>query len=336
MKVINHAEISTSKWQNYVDRHQHGSIFHTPYIHNIFAVTPNYRPFSLFVLNDKDKITAMLSGFIQTIKPGILARLSTRSVLLQSPIYDDLDALNVLISYYIRWIKHRAIYTEVRNHIIDDQYSSLLISQGFLWEGHFNIIREIPPSADQLWKEIGRKRKDGINKAKRFNFTIELDNSLETTNDLYQLLSENYRQLRLPIPRKSFFDQCVTSDDMGYCKLFKLTENSTTKIVLLSYLFNGTLYAVYIGSNQDSEFVNKRPVDYFYYEVLRWCVENGVRHFDWLGAGKPGVSYGVRDFKLQYGGELVDYGRFLYHHNKLLFRIAESGFSLLQRFKGRI
>jgi lipid II:glycine glycyltransferase (peptidoglycan interpeptide bridge formation enzyme) len=31
-----------------------------------------------------------------------------------------------------------------------------------------------------------------------------------------------------------------------------------------------------------------------------------------MGAGKPGDGYGVREFKSEFGGELVEHGRFLY------------------------
>ncbi|PKN73288.1 MAG: hypothetical protein CVU50_03065 [Candidatus Cloacimonetes bacterium HGW-Cloacimonetes-3] len=336
IKIINALQINRQAWQDYVDHHTYGTVFHTSYVFDVYNSTPHYKPFAFFVVNEDGEIEAMMSGFLQTVKPGALAKLSTRSVLLQGPIYTTIDSLEPLLGFYYQWIKGKALYTEVRNHYLDAEYSKHMQSAGFQWEGHYNIMREIPSTTEQLWKEIGRKRKDGINKAKRFDFQVSEDNSIGTVTDFYDLLTRNYSQLRLPIPKRVFFDNCVFQDASGYCRFFKLEDDGVTKVVLLAFLFHGILHAVYIGSDQDHEFISKRPIDYFYFAVMRWCVENNVRYFDWLGAGKPNVSYGVRDFKLQYGGELVDFGRFNMVHSPLGFKIAETGFRLIQKLKGKI
>ena len=336
LRIVDASKMSQKDWQEYVDGHQYGTVFHTYYIYDVYKATPNFKPFAFFCIDANGKTRAMLSGFLQTVKPGILSGISTRSVMLQSPIYSDIESLKHLLDYYKKWVSGKAIYSEIRNHIINEDYSECLIDSGFKCEGHYNIMREIPLSTEQLWKEIGRKRKDGINKAKRFNFIVSGDNSQSTINDFYELLTQNYAQLHLPIPKRIFFDACLTKDTSGYCKFFRLEDSGVSKIVLLAFVYHEVLHAVYIGSDQAHEFISKRPVDFFYYEVMRWCVENNVKFFDWLGAGKPNVSYGVRDFKLQYGGELVDYGRFNFVHSPLKFKIAETGFRLLQKMKSKI
>lgn len=333
MVVTTWDKVPKESWQTYVDNHPWGSIFHTPYIFDVYDATPNFQPYAFFAIDQDGKIHGMLAGFLQTVKPGILKIISTRSVMLQSPIYSATEALSILLSYYKQWSKGKAIYTEVRNHYVDEAYSAEFSKAGFIWEGHYNIVREMPATVEQLWKEVGRKRKDGINKAKRFSFLVCEDNSSTTIDEFYNLLSENYKVLGLPIPEPVFFYTCIQADSSNSCKLFKLVDAGVTKIVLLSFLYRGTLYAVYIGSDQNHEFLNKRPIDVFYYEVMRWCIENGVQYFDWLGAGKPNVSYGVRDFKLQYGGELVDFGRFQFIHSPILYSLANTGFGLLRRIR---
>jgi lipid II:glycine glycyltransferase (peptidoglycan interpeptide bridge formation enzyme) len=333
MIIVASDSVSRDSWQKYVESHQFGSIFHTPYLFDVYNSAPGFSPFAFFAVDRKGEIHGMLAGFLQTVKPGLLKKISTRSVMLQSPIYSDTEALSLLLLHYKQWSRGKAVYTEVRNHFVDNAYSSEFIRAGFVWEGHYNIVREMPESVEQLWKEVGRKRKDGINKAKRFNFQVCEDKSTQTVEDFYKLLSENYKTLGLPIPKPVFFHTCITADSHDNCKLFKLVDEGITRIVLLSFLFRGTLYAVYIGSDQQNEFLNKRPIDIFYYEVMRWCIENGVQYFDWLGAGKPNVSYGVRDFKLQYGGEIVDFGRFQYIHSPILYKLANTGFSILRRIK---
>jgi len=63
----------------------------------------------------------------------------------------------------------------------------------------------------------------------------------------------------------------------------------------------------------------------------RYAVQNGYQHFDMMGAGKPNDGYGVRDFKAKFGGQLVEYGRFLYVLNPLLYNIGKLGVKLLKK-----
>jgi len=52
-----------------------------------------------------------------------------------------------------------------------------------------------------------------------------------------------------------------------------------------------------------------------------------------MGVGTPEMSYGVRDFKARFGGELVNYGRFIRINNKFFFHIAEIGDNILALLK---
>ena len=51
-----------------------------------------------------------------------------------------------------------------------------------------------------------------------------------------------------------------------------------------------------------------------------------------MGAGKPDDGgYGVRDFKLKFGGELFEYGRFKHISSKFLYSIGVLGVKLLKK-----
>ncbi len=58
----------------------------------------------------------MLTGVIETVKPGYLSSLSKRAVMMQAPIFDEIEALDFLLSEYSKIIKYKVIYSEVRNH----------------------------------------------------------------------------------------------------------------------------------------------------------------------------------------------------------------------------
>ena len=96
--------------------------------------------------------------------------------------------------------------------------------------------------------------------------------------------------------------------------------------VRLELCYKGLIYDWYAGS--DDQFKNRYPNDFLPFHILFWGKENGFDKFDFGGAGKPDKPYGVREHKLKFGGELVNFGRYekiKSTHNHVFF---ESGVSL--------
>lgn len=321
-------------WDSYVENNEHGTIFHTYYMYEVWRDVSGYEPFAFCVIDEKRNISALLSGFIQTIAFGLLENLSRRSILLQAPLYDEPDALKALLEVYREFsAKKRLIYTEVRNHYFRDGYNALMLGSGYKWEGHYNIIKELPDTVDLLRKDLSKKRRGGVNKALKEKFTLEVCSNDAFVVSFYKLLETQYKNLRLPCPPIAFFENCVKMDASSNCYFFNLLDNGKVKISELAFVYKDTIHLLYIGIEQEPEFLNKRPVDLFHFFVMQWCIENEVKHFDWMGAGKPGVEYGVRDFKLQYGGELTDYGRYKHTSRPLLLKLSTLGFNTLKMAK---
>ena len=57
--------------------------------------------------------------------------------------------------------------------------------------------------------------------------------------------------------------------------------------------------------------------------ALQYGIENGLKYLDFMGAGRPENEYGVRDYKIQFGGELVEYGRFLFVCQPRMYRLGK-------------
>ena len=63
---------------------------------------------------------------------------------------------------------------------------------------------------------------------------------------------------------------------------------------------------------------------------MLYAHEQGCARYDMMGAGVPGVPYGVRDFKAEFGGTMVEHGRWLYIAKPLLYTIGKAGVRLLK------
>ncbi len=81
-------------------------------------------------------------------------------------------------------------------------------------------------------------------------------------------------------------------------------------------------------------FVEQYPhsVDEVRWAGIQWAKENGCARYDMMGAGEPGVPYGVRDFKSEFGGEMVEHGRFLCVNKQLLYKIGATVVKIMKKF----
>ena len=63
---------------------------------------------------------------------------------------------------------------------------------------------------------------------------------------------------------------------------------------------------------------------------MQYAHEQGCARYDMMGAGVPGVPYGVRDFKSEFGGTLVEHGRWLYVAKPWLYAIGKARVEMLK------
>lgn len=323
-----------SEWEIFIKNHGDSNIFQSPYMYEIFFYTKNYSPIAILHYNKKKIIDGVLLGVIQKEK-GILSLFSSRCIVFGGPLINNnsVKILEEIIKAFNNEVKNRAIYSQIRNFIIlKDNFKSTLKDFGYKYEEHLNIIVDVLPSVEDLWKGIKRNRKDGINKGKKQGFEFNVYDSLDSLDEFYFLLEELYSKIKLPYPTKSLFTN-LNRLNPKHIKWFELKYNNEPRIILCALIFNKTLYAFYIGISQDAVFTKLRPVDWFYWKVISWAAENNFKYFDWMGAGKPKEDSGVREFKLQYGGELIEFGRFEKVHSKILFKIGFFGLKIWRRIK---
>ena len=82
---------------------------------------------------------------------------------------------------------------------------------------------------------------------------------------------------------------------------------------------------------KDGVYKNIFPSELATYAGLQYAAMNDMPRFDMMGAGKPDDrGYGVRDFKLKFGGELVELGRYKHICNRLLYGIGMLGVKMLR------
>jgi serine/alanine adding enzyme len=332
-RIVTDAQaIDRAQWEQFVYDHPQGNVFQTPQMYAVYGAAQNYLPF-VVAYYEGDSLLGFLLAVVQKEHRGLLGQLSARSIIWGGPLVRDhnLAVLKALMNEYDRAIKKQAIYTQIRNLFPMDREKGLLQELGYPYEEHLDILIDLDKPVDVLWKELHPTRRKQIERGYRrgvvFVFCQQPDRN--TLMECYDLLCSLYKRIKLPFPKQDFFQKSLQhlSERIGVFVLKYQGEIIGCRFVLL---YKNMIYDWYAGSNDKA--LDKYPNDILPWEVIKWGAENGYKVFQFGGAGKPGIPYGVRDHKLKFGGALVNYGRFEKVHMATLMRAAKVGLKVWRKF----
>jgi lipid II:glycine glycyltransferase (peptidoglycan interpeptide bridge formation enzyme) len=95
-------------------------------------------------------------------------------------------------------------------------------------------------------------------------------------------------------------------------------------------LYKDNIYGWYGG--MDRNYRRYNPNEIVMWNILAWGAANNYSVYDFGGAGHPDKQSGIRDFKSKFGGEPVNFGRFVRIHSRLRLNVSKVFYSLLRRF----
>lgn len=323
-------QVSFEKWHEAVSRHPAGNIFQTPYMHRVYSEAEGVEPISTFLMRD-DEIVGVMQGALQHFASG----LAQRSVIIGGPLILDNDAsplLSTLLAEYEACVHKNVIYTQIRNSFETTGVKQVFAENEFDYDEHLNILVDMSKSEETLWQEVHSKRRNEIRRAYKEGTRVEEVTSRAAVLECYAILQDVYEQARLPLPQEGLFlSAWQHSEDSVGLKVFAAINRDEIIGTMFTLYFRNCLYDWYAGSYR--QHYKKYPNDLLPWEIFLWGKRNGFSVFDFGGAGKPGVPYGVRDFKKKFGGTMVNFGRYRKVHQPVKMRLAEYGFKTWRYLK---
>lgn len=324
MKVLSNSDqIDKKEWHEFVYNHPNGNIFQTPEMFEIYRNTKNYEPIFLAVIDEEIKIKATLLAVIQKDYSGLLGRLTARSIINGGPCIenDNPAILEIILKEYIKLIKTLVIYSQFRNFWDWSKVKDIFHKNGILFEEHLNIIVDLKKSELELWKEVQNKRKNEIRKAVKEGTSFSVRDSLKDLSICYRILVLVYKRAKLPIPSYAFFKNIFqySTNNFGL-KMFCAINQDKIVGCMIALVYKDIIYDFFAGA--EPQYYNKHPNDLIPWEVFKWGQIHKYTKFDFGGAGKPGIKYGVRDYKQKFGGAFINFGRFQIIHQPLFYSFA--------------
>ncbi len=319
-------------WRRFVEQHPQGNIFHTPEMFQVFARAVGHRPMLKAAVDDDGQVLAMLLPVQVTLRDGLLRRLTTRSIAYGSvlclPEPAGLEALALLLRAYTRETGRDALFTELRNLSDLNTIQPVLADCGFAYEEHLDYVIDLNGSPEQVLQRIGPRTRKHIRQAlRKGNVVVEQVAHRSQIAGWYDLVSRTYQAVRVPLADRSLFEAAFDIlHARGMIKFWLARIDATYVAASAELVYRDVIYGWYGG--MDRAYAEHLPGELLMWHILEWGAENGCKTYAFGGAGKPGESYGVRDFKAKFGGRLVCFGRNTNIHSPRLLRVSELGYQV--------
>ncbi len=336
--IVELENIDRDKWIEYVRKHDKGTYFHTPIETDAISCQTGYSAIALFVLNDSGEIEALLTGYQQVVKQGLLSALSKRNVVSQLPLYNDERSLSALLLAFTARIGKNAVYSEFRAQLPDQVFRKVAQCVGMSYVPHYNVINDCS-DVEESSKIISESKRRQIKKALKSGVIIEENPSLAQVHAYYDILHDLYtNKIQKPLVTRSYFEYLYNNNkgNDDFCTKFLLVifEDKVIGGIVAPVSEKKTIHEHYVAG-LDQEYKNQYPSVMATWAAIDYASRNEIACFDFMGAGKPDEDYGVRDFKLKFGGELIEAGRYEYVPNRLKYLVAVKGFELYRKISGR-
>jgi serine/alanine adding enzyme len=308
----------------FVRNHQNGNFFHTSYFQRVYQAEKNHQPFAI-ILKKNNQIAGVLAGVRQYIGAKYIGKTISRSIIWGGPLVLDNDpgiAWKIMAAYLKRF-GSKSFYTEIRNLHDISAFDKLLKQLAFNFTPHLDIHHNLTSDPDESWQRVHKNRRKEIRKAERKGVvTREISKQEKSLLEAgIQMLQQLYKRLKLPLPDKIFFNECSELlMPEGVVRVFGAFFDNKLIGIRWVLCFEKQIYDWYAAADEAN--LHLRPNDVLPWTVIKWGCENGYNRFDFGGAGKPGKAYGVRDFKIRFGGNLVSLGRYYHSPFPLAYHFA--------------
>ncbi len=311
-------------WDDFVLQHPFGNIFQATCMYDVYKSTPNCTA-GVISLEDSAKNILGLIVYSVIQEPGVKSQFSKRAIITGGPLVkdDNLSYAETLIAAYNRIIKKTgAIYSEIRNLYDIKGIRPSLEKEGFEYEDHLTIHMDLTQTVEALEDALHRGRASNIKRAIKKNVTVKDVSAKEDLADVYRLIKDTYERIGLPAPAPELFLNTAKymQEKVRFIAAFLDGKMIGCRVYLI---YKNFLYDWYAAGDRD--YSGYHPSDLLPWKGMLSAKESGVTIYDFAGAGSPHKEYSVRDYKLKFGGKLLNLGRYQCVHNPLLYKIGVLG-----------
>lgn len=330
MKIISNNEIPLDLWKDFIRKNKFASPFQSPEYYNLFNSVEGISSLAIAVIDSK-RILALAVVTLQS-ESGLKSYFSRRGIIYGGPLIDNENqkALSVLLDQIVLKFKKETIYIEIRNLSDYSHFKDIFLLHGYKYTPYLNYKIKTSDLASML-SCISNSRLRQIRKAQKNNVTWREARDQKEVFLFYQILNRLYKyKIGKPLPSNNFF-KLFFEEELGKF-LLVLYNNKIIGGIMCPIMEGKAIYEFYV-CGLDDEYKEQYPSVMATWAAMEYANQNNIPLFDFMGAGKPNEYYGVRNFKARFGGELVEYGRFIKINKPFLYEMGKAGLKIMRKQK---
>lgn len=339
MKVRFIDNIDENEWSKFIYNHSKCNIFQTLEMYKVYENTKNYTPIFIGIIGSNGDILGSLISVIQKEWSGPIGGLTSRCITWGGPLIkenlnekEELSVIDTLLKEQNAIVKRIAIYMEFRNLWDIKRYNVVFKKNNYKFEEELNYIIELNKEINELWKCIKKPRRRNIQSAEKNNVKIIEMTDKNSVQIFYKFIKEVYDNVPHPLVDISYFQSVYNIlVPKNYAKFYLAIHNGEYIGGKLILIFNKRIHAMYVGGSFEHRRLNANSL--LTWKIIEWGNKNDFHIYDFGGAGKPGKLMGIQEFKKQFGGELVNFGRYQNVLNKTKMKIASMGLKIIKKIK---
>jgi lipid II:glycine glycyltransferase (peptidoglycan interpeptide bridge formation enzyme) len=313
------------------------SVYQSVQMFRFYEKVKFYKPF-LFYAQLNNHIESTLLAVQIKESSGLIGFFSSRILVFGGPILSDksekLLLLDEILSHLVQKLKNKSIFIQFRNFFEwCDKEKMIFAKHGFHFRERQNILLDLS-NKELVLKNMSESKRRQIRLANKHGIQLRAPKNILEVRVFHNILKNLYKtQIRKPLPGFSFFSEFYkkTKEGLGIIRLVVI-NNEIIGGVLAPITAGDTIYYWYVAG-LDQEFKECYPSVMAVWSLVLYGLEHNISKLDFMGIGKPNQNYGVREFKLRFSKNILDFGRFGRRNNKLLYPLAEFGFNVLRSFK---
>jgi lipid II:glycine glycyltransferase (peptidoglycan interpeptide bridge formation enzyme) len=187
------------------------------------------------------------------------------------------------------------------------------------------IHNDLTQSKEEMIEALHRGRWSNIKRALKKDIVIKQLTTEDEINQAHLLITDTYLRINLPAPHPQLFLNTV-KELKQHCYLVGAFAKDKLIGCRVYLICNKQMYDWYAAI--DRNYSNYQVADLLPWHMMLWGKENGIKLYDFAGAGKPNQEYSVREYKLKFGGKLLSFGRYMLVHKPLMYNIGKAGLQL--------
>lgn len=223
------------------------------------------------------------------------------------------------------------VYIEIRNLGNLKPFDENIIISDYTWQDWLNIIIDTS-DADKAWQLIDENKKRQIKTSLAKGAEIIEAQNEEQVREFYNILRKRYKnKIHKPLPDWAFFKAFYEETNRTEWGRYLLVKHEGRIIAgMMCPVSPGREAYEWYVAGLDQEYKGKGiyPSVLVTWAGIDYAIKNNIPQFNFMGAGVPDKQYGVRDFKLQFGGTLINAGRYIKVNKPLLYKLGKLYFKL--------